>query len=147
MSNNSDGILTANQKAIDLSIYGIKNVKHIYYNPSYEELYEHEMDPTLEGFERGILTNSGAVSVDTGIFTGRSPKDKYIVYDETSKDNVWWSTMGKNDNRPITPEIWNHLKSIVTKQLSEKKLYVVDAYAGANPETRLSVRFIMEVAW
>ncbi|HLO90555.1 MAG TPA: phosphoenolpyruvate carboxykinase (ATP) [Lentimicrobium sp.] len=147
MSNNSDGILTANQKAIDLSIYGIKNVKHIYYNPSYEELYEHEMDPTLEGFERGILTNSGAVSVDTGIFTGRSPKDKYIVYDDTSKDNVWWSTMGKNDNRPITPEIWNHLKSIVTKQLSEKKLYVVDAYAGANPETRLSVRFIMEVAW
>lgn len=147
MSNNSDGVLTANKKAIDLSIYGIKNVKHIYYNPSYEELFEHEMDPSLEGFERGVLTKSGAVSVDTGIFTGRSPKDKYIVYDETSKDNVWWSTMGKNDNRPITPEIWKHLKELVTEQLSDKKLYVVDAYAGANPETRLCVRFIMEVAW
>lgn len=147
MSNNSDGVLTANKKAIDLSIYGIKNVKHIYYNPSYEELFEHEMDPTLEGFERGVLTRSGAVSVDTGIFTGRSPKDKYIVYDETSKDNVWWSTMGKNDNRPITPEVWKHLKSLVTEQLSGKKLYVVDAFAGANPETRLCVRFIMEVAW
>jgi len=147
MSTNPESVMTATAKAIDLSIYGIKNVKHIYYNPSYEELYEHEMDPSLEGFERGVLTNSGAVSVDTGIFTGRSPKDKYIVYDETSKDNVWWSTIGKNDNRPITPEVWSHLKSLVTEQLSGKNLYVVDAYAGANPETRLCVRFIMEVAW
>lgn len=147
MSNNSESVMAVNKKAIDLSVYGIKNVKHIYYNPSYEELFEHEMDPSLEGFERGVLTKSGAVSVDTGIFTGRSPKDKYIVYDETSKDNVWWSTIGKNDNRPITPEIWNHLKSLVSEQLSGKKLYVVDAYAGANPETRLCVRFIMEVAW
>jgi len=147
MSNNSESLLTATKKAIDLSVYGITNVEHIYYNPSYEELFEHEMDPSLEGFERGILTNLGAVSVDTGIFTGRSPKDKYIVYDDISKDTVWWSTIGKNDNRPLTPELWSHLKSLVTKQLSGKKLYVVDAFAGANPETRLCVRFIMEVAW
>ena len=147
MSNNSESVLTANKKSIDLSIYGITNVEEIYYNPSYEELYDHEMDSSLEGFERGVLTNLGAVSVDTGIFTGRSPKDKYIVYDDISKDTVWWSTIGKNDNRPITPEVWSHLKSLVVNQLSGKKLYVIDAYAGANPETRLSVRFIMEVAW
>ncbi len=147
MSNNSSSLTTASNTTIDLSVYGIKNVEHIYYNPSYEVLFEHEMSQDLEGFERGVLTNLGAVSVDTGIFTGRSPKDKYIVYDETSKDNVWWSTIGKNDNRPITPEIWKHLKSLVTDQLSGKKLYVVDAYAGANRETRLNVRFIMEVAW
>ncbi len=147
MSTNSESVLTANKKAIDLSVYGINDVEHIYYNPSYDELFEHEMDPKLEGFERGTLTNLGAVSVDTGIFTGRSPKDKYIVYDEISKDTVWWSTIGKNDNRPITPEVWSHLKNLVTEQLSGKKLYVVDAFAGANPETRLSVRFIMEVAW
>lgn len=147
MSTNSENVLTANKKAIDLSVYGINDVEHIYYNPSYNELFEHEMDPKLEGFERGTLTNHGAVSVDTGIFTGRSPKDKYLVYDETSKDTVWWSTIGKNDNRPITPEVWKHLKKLVTSQLSGKKLYVIDAFAGANPETRLSVRFIMEVAW
>ncbi len=147
MSNNTESIVTATKKAIDLSIYGIKNVKHIYYNPTFEELYEHEMNPGLEGYERGVLTNTGAVSVDTGIFTGRSPKDKYIVHDDISKDTVWWSTQGKNDNRPISQDIWSHLKSLVTSQLSDKKLYVVDAYAGANPETRLSVRFIMEVAW
>lgn len=147
MSNNSESVLTASAKAIDLSVYDINDVECIYYNPSFEELYEHETNPSLTGFERGIKTKLGAVSVDTGIFTGRSPKDKYIVYDEVSKDNVWWSTIGKNDNRPITPEIWKHLKSIVTKQLSGKKLYVVDAYAGANPESRLSIRFILEVAW
>lgn len=147
MSTNSESLLAATKKAIDLSVYGIKNVEHIYYNPSYEVLYEHEMDSELEGFERGVLTNLGAVSVDTGIFTGRSPKDKYIVYDDISKDTVWWSTIGKNDNRPISPEVWKHLKSVVTEQLSGKKLYVVDAFAGANPETRLCVRFIMEVAW
>lgn len=147
MSTNSESLLATTKKTIDLSVYGIKNVDQIYYNPSYEELYEHEMDSELEGFERGILTNLGAVSVDTGIFTGRSPKDKYIVHDEISKDTVWWSTIGKNDNRPITPEVWKHLKSVVTEQLSGKKLYVVDAFAGANPGTRLSVRFIMEVAW
>jgi phosphoenolpyruvate carboxykinase (ATP) len=147
MSTNSESVLTTNKKAIDLSVYGINDVEHIYYNPSYDELFEHEMDPKLEGFERGTITNLGAVSVDTGVFTGRSPKDKYIVYDNVSKDTVWWSTIGKNDNRPITPEVWSHLKSLVTEQLSGKKLYVVDAFAGANPESRLSVRFIMEVAW
>lgn len=147
MNNNSGNVLTTNKKDIDLSIYGITDERTIYYNPTFEELYEHELNPALEGYERGVLTNLGAISVDTGIFTGRSPKDKYIVYDETSKDNVWWSTIGKNDNKPITPETWNHLKSLVTKQLSGKDIYVVDAFAGANPETRLNVRFIMEVAW
>jgi phosphoenolpyruvate carboxykinase (ATP) len=131
----------------DLESYGITGVNEIYYNPSYEELFKHETDPTLEGFEKGILTNSGAINVDTGKFTGRSPKDKFIVYDETSKDTVWWSTQGKNDNRPLKPEVWNHLRNLVARQLTGKKLYVVDAYCGANPETRLNVRFIMRVAW
>lgn len=147
MSTSSESIPTAMKKDIDLSVYGITNVKNIYYNPSYDELFEHEMNPELQGFERGIMTNLGAVSVDTGIFTGRSPKDKYIVHDNVSKDTVWWSTIGKNDNKPITPLIWDHLKSLVVKQLSGKDIYVVDAYAGANPDSRLNVRFIMEVAW
>ncbi|MBE0662096.1 MAG: phosphoenolpyruvate carboxykinase (ATP) [Bacteroidales bacterium] len=131
----------------DLESYGITDVNEIYYNPSYEELFKHETDPTLEGFEKGMLTDTGAINVDTGKFTGRSPKDKFIVYDETSKDTVWWSTQGKNDNRPLKPEIWNYLRNLVSRQLSDKKLYVVDAYCGANPETRLNVRFIMRVAW
>jgi len=131
----------------DLFGYGLTDVKEIIYNPSYELLYEHEMSDSNEGFERGVLTDTGAVAVDTGIFTGRSPKDKYLVYDKTSEDTVWWSTKGKNDNRPMTPEVWNHLKSLVTKQLSGKRLYVVDAFCGANEDTRLSIRFIMEVAW
>lgn len=147
MTNQSNTIAIASGQAIDLSLYGIVDVKEIIYNPSFELLFEHEMDPSLEGFERGVLTKSGAVSVDTGIFTGRSPKDKYIVRDEVSENTVWWSTIGKNDNKPITPEIWAHLKKIVAKQLSGKKLYVVDAFAGANHDSRLSVRFIMEVAW
>lgn len=131
----------------DLESYGITGVKEIFYNPSYEELFIHETDPSLEGLEKGVLTNTGAINVDTGKFTGRSPKDKFIVMDETSKDTVWWSTQGKNDNRPLTPEVWNELKKSVGKQLSDKKLYVVDSYCGANPETRLNVRFIMRVAW
>jgi phosphoenolpyruvate carboxykinase (ATP) len=131
----------------DLESYGISGVKEIYYNPSYEELFKHETDPSLEGLEKGVLTNTGAINVDTGKFTGRSPKDKFIVMDETSKDTVWWSTQGKNDNRPLKPEVWNDLKKAVSKQLSDKKLYVVDAFCGANPETRLNVRFIMRVAW
>jgi phosphoenolpyruvate carboxykinase (ATP) len=147
MANLSDNVLTLKGKSIDLSMYGITNVEKIYYNSSFEELFEHEMDPSLEGFERGVLTKTGAVSVDTGVFTGRSPKDKYIVRDAVSENTVWWSTIGKNDNKPITPEVWAHLKGIVGKQLSGKKLYVVDAFAGANPDSRLSVRFIMEVAW
>lgn len=147
MTNQPDSVSAEIGKSIDLSRYGITDVKEIYYNPSYELLFEHEMDPALEGFERGVLTKSGAVSVDTGVFTGRSPKDKYIVRDEVSEDTVWWSTIGKNDNRPLDPAIWDHLKGIVVRQLSGKKLYVLDAFAGANPDSRLSIRFIVEVAW
>jgi phosphoenolpyruvate carboxykinase (ATP) len=105
------------------------------------------MDPALKGFERGKLSNLGAVNVDTGIFTGRSPKDKYIVLDSVSEQTVWWSTIGKNDNKPVTTDVWNHLKAVAQKELSGKKLYVMDAYCGANPDTRLKVRFIVEVAW
>jgi len=147
MTNQPDSVSAEIGKSIDLSQYGITDVKEIYYNPSYELLFEHEMDPALEGFERGVHTKSGAVSVDTGVFTGRSPKDKYIVRDEVSEDTVWWSTIGKNDNRPLDPAIWDHLKGIVVRQLSGKKLYVLDAFAGANPDSRLSIRFIVEVAW
>ncbi|MDP2235705.1 MAG: phosphoenolpyruvate carboxykinase (ATP) [Bacteroidales bacterium] len=131
----------------DLAKYGIDDVKEIFHNPSYELLFEHETDPSLEGFAKGVLTDTGAVSVDTGIFTGRSPKDKYIVYDEVSKNTVWWSTKGKNDNRPLEPEKWVKLKGIAANQLSGSKLYIMDAYAGANPDTRLNVRFVVEVAW
>lgn len=131
----------------DLASYGITDVNEVFHNISYEKLYEHEMDPSLEGFAKGFLTDTGAVSVDTGIFTGRSPKDKYIVMDDVSRDTVWWSTQGKNDNRPLEATKWDKLKKIASKQLSQKKLYVMDAYAGANPETRLNVRFVVEVAW
>ncbi len=131
----------------DLSQYGITDVKEIFYNLSFEELFIHETDPSLDGYEKGMVTNTGAVAVDTGKFTGRSPKDKFIVMDDVSKDTVWWSTMGKNDNRPLSSQTWEHLKKLAIAQLSGKKLYVVDAFCGANPETRLSVRFIMEVAW
>jgi phosphoenolpyruvate carboxykinase (ATP) len=131
----------------DLASYGITDVNEVFHNISYEKLYEHEMDPSLEGFAKGFLTDTGAVSVDTGIFTGRSPKDKYIVMDDVSRDTVWWSTQGKNDNRPLEPTKWDRLKKIASKELSQKKLYVMDAYAGANPETRLNVRFVVEVAW
>lgn len=133
--------------SIDLEQYGLTGVNKLYYNLSYEELFQHEMNPNLEGFERGKLSELGAVNVDTGIFTGRSPKDKYIVMDSVSEKTVWWSTIGKNDNKPVTNEIWNHLKGIAQSQLSGKDLYIMDAYCGANADTRLKVRFIMEVAW
>ena len=132
---------------IDLDQYGIKGVDQVYYNLAYEDLFQHEMDPALEGFERGKLSNLGAVNVDTGIFTGRSPKDKYIVHDAVSENTIWWSTIGKNDNKPVSTEVWNHLKATAQAQLSHKKLYVMDAYCGANRDTRLKVRFIVEVAW
>ena len=132
---------------IDLSVYGIKDVEEIVYNPSYDLLFEEETKAGLEGYEKGIVTESGAVAVDTGIFTGRSPKDKYIVRDDTTRDTVWWSDQGKNDNKPITQEVWSDLKALVTKQLSTKRLFVVDTYCGANANTRLKVRFITEVAW
>lgn len=132
---------------IDLSIYGIKDVQEIVYNPSYELLFEEETKADLQGFEKGTVTESGAVAVDTGIFTGRSPKDKFIVCDDTTRDTVWWSSQGKNDNKPITQEVWSELKANVTRQLSTKRLFVVDTYCGANANTRIKVRFITEVAW
>jgi phosphoenolpyruvate carboxykinase (ATP) len=147
MENEKNDVFTISGKTIDLSQYGIKNVKELFYNPSFDLLYEHEMDPSLEGYEKGILTNTGAVSVDTGVFTGRSPKDKYIVLDDVSKDTIWWSTVGKNDNKPLSPDTWDYLKGLVVDQLSGKKLYVLDAFAGANQDSRLSIRFIVEVAW
>lgn len=131
----------------DLASYGITNVNEVFHNISYEKLYEHETEPSLEGFSKGFITDTGAVSVDTGIFTGRSPKDKYIVMDDVSRDTVWWSTQGKNDNRPLEAAKWDKLKKIASAELSQKKLYVMDAYAGTNPETRLNVRFVVEVAW
>lgn len=141
-------IVDAPTKALDLSAYGIRDVAEIIRNPSYEDLYEAEIDPSLQGFERGVVTKSGAVAVDTGIFTGRSPKDKFIVCDDATRDSMWWtSEKAKNDNKPTTPEVWKDLKKLVTDELSGKTLYVVDTFCGANPDTRLKVRFIVEVAW
>jgi phosphoenolpyruvate carboxykinase (ATP) len=135
-------------KKLDLSHYGIKNVPEILHNPSYEELFNEEMRPELEGYERGQLTELDAVNVMTGIFTGRSPKDKFIVKDSTTTDTIWWtSPESPNDNKPTTPEVWAELKEIVSKQLSGKRLFVVDTFLGANENSRLKVRFIMEVAW
>ena len=133
---------------IDLTKYGITDVKEIIYNPSYEKLFEDEMDPSLEGYDKGQLTELGAVNVMTGIYTGRSPKDKFIVMDDTSKDTVWWTTDEyKNDNHPASKEAWDACKKLALNQLSGKKLYVVDGFCGANKDTRMAVRFIMEVAW
>ena len=133
---------------IDLSKYGITGVTEIIHNPSYEALFEAEMDPTLEGYEKGQLTELGTVNVMTGVYTGRSPKDKYIVMDENSKNTVWWtSDEFKNDNHPMSESTWSVVKDLAMKQLCGKKLYVVDAFCGANADTRMAVRFIMEVAW
>ena len=134
---------------IDLTKYGITGTTEIVYNPSYEYLYEAEMDPSLTGYDVGVNTELGAVNVMTGIYTGRSPKDKYIVMDENSKDTVWWTTEGyKNDNHPMTEQTWEVVKKLAKDQLSGgKKLYVVDAFCGANKDTRMAIRFIMEVAW
>lgn len=127
---------------------GIKNPNEIIYNPSYDQLYDAELSSDLEGYEKGTLTELGAVNVSTGIYTGRSPKDKYIVMDDTTRDTVWWtSDQAKNDNKAITPEVFADLKDLVTGQLSEKKLFVVDGYCGANKSTCLKVRFVVEVAW
>lgn len=135
--------------ADDLAGYGITGVKEIIYNPSYDLLFEEETKPNLHGLEKGIITTTGAVSVDTGVFTGRSPKDKYIVKDEVSESTVWWKSdkSPTSDNKPINFETWAHCKKLAVKQLSGKRLFVVDGYAGANANTRLSVRFILEVAW
>ena len=126
----------------------IQNPVEIFYDLSYDELYKHETNPALEGFEKSFLTDTGALSVDTGIFTGRSPKDKYVVMDDESCDNVWWSTTGKgSDNKPISKEVWDSLKEISSKQLSNKKIYIMDVYCGTNEDTRLKIRFVTEVAW
>ncbi len=131
-----------------LKKYGIEASGEMFLNPGFDLLYRHELDPALEGYERGVLTKTGAVAVDTGVFTGRSPKDKYIVREPSSEKNVWWTNdKTKNDNKPISQKTWDYLKSISARQLSGKKLYVVDCYSGANKDTRLCVRFVMEVAW
>ena len=130
-----------------LAEVGIQDVQEIVYNPSYEQLFQEETRPGLEGFEKGVVTRLGAVAVDTGIFTGRSPKDKYIVRDSVTDGTIWWADQGKNDNKAITPEVWGHLKKQVNQQLSGKRLFVIDGYCGANKESRLQVRFITEVAW
>ena len=134
-------------KNLDLSKYGIIDVQEIVYNPSYEQLFEEEMNPALEGYEKAQLTELDTVNVMTGIFTGRSPKDKFVVENEESKD-IWWTTPeSPNDNKKVSEEAWSHLKEITTKQLSGKRLFVMDTFLGANEDTRLKVRFIMEVAW
>ena len=133
---------------IDLSKYGITGATEIVYNPSYEDLYKEETNPALEGYEKGQESELGAVNVMTGIYTGRSPKDKYIVMDENSKDTVWWtSDEYKNDNHPASQEAWKAVKELAVKELSNKRLFVVDAFCGANHDTRMAVRFIVEVAW
>ena len=133
---------------IDLSKYGITGSTEILYNPSYEVLFNEETKPGLEGYEKGQVTELGAVNVMTGIYTGRSPKDKYIVMDENSKDTVWWTSEEyKNDNHPLSEANWAVLKDLAIKQLSGKKLYVVDGFCGTHKDTRMKVRFIMEVAW
>ncbi|MCA9408539.1 MAG: phosphoenolpyruvate carboxykinase (ATP) [Candidatus Omnitrophica bacterium] len=134
---------------LNLDKIGIKDCKEIYYNLSYDELFKHETNPVLEGFERGIVTELGAVAVDTGKFTGRSPKDKYIVEDDVTKDSVWWASGSSfgSDNKKLSQEAWQHLKEISLQQLNGKKLYIMDGFCGTNPDTRMSIRLITEVAW
>ena len=132
---------------VDLSAYGIVDPVEIVYNPSYETLFAEETRDDLEGLERGVVTASGAVAVDTGTFTGRSPKDKYLVEDDTTRDTIWWSSEGSNDNKPISEDTWKDLRKLVTEHLSGKRLFVVDTFCGANENTRLAVRFVVEVAW
>ena len=133
---------------LNLSKYGISGTTEIVHNPSYEMLFAEETKPGLEGFEKGQVSELGAVNVMTGIYTGRSPKDKYIVVDNNSKDTVWWTSDAyKNDNHPMSEQVWSTVKEIAVKELCNKRLFVVDAFCGANKDTRMSIRFIMEVAW
>lgn len=133
---------------VDLSQYGITGTSEVIYNPSYEVLFREETRSDLEGFEKGVVTEFGAVAVRTGEFTGRSPKDKFIVLDDVSREHTWWnSAKASNDNKPMSPEAWADLKRIVGRELSDKRVYVVDAFCGANENSRLKVRFIVEVAW
>ena len=130
---------------LDLTKYGLSNDVEVIHNPSYEQLFQAEIDPANEGFERGVLTSTGAVAVDTGKFTGRSPKDRYIVKDSVTEDTIWWDG---TINKPVNNEVWNHCKELTVKQLkSAKRLYVVDAYCGTNEDTRMKIRVICEVAW
>ena len=133
---------------IDLTQYGITGTTEIVHNPSYDELFKEETKETLTGYEKGQVTELGAVNVMTGIYTGRSPQDKFIVMDENSKDTVWWTTPEyKNDNHPASKEAWDVVKKLAQEELSNKRLFVVDAFCGANKDTRMAVRFIVEVAW
>lgn len=133
---------------IDLTKYGITGATEIVHNPSYDQLFKEETKPELEGYEKGQVTELGAVNVMTGVYTGRSPKDKFFVMDDTTRDTLWWtSDEYKNDNKPVTEEAWKEIKKIATDELSNKRLFVVDAFVGANPATRLKLRFVMEVAW
>ena len=135
-------------KSLDLTKYGITDVTTIFHNLSYEELFIHETNPDLQGFEKAFVTSTGAINVDTGIFTGRSPKDKYIVNEQESREHIWWCAPGrKSDNKPISEAIWKDVYENSSKQLSGKKLFVQDGFAGANVETRLKIRVITEVAW
>jgi phosphoenolpyruvate carboxykinase (ATP) len=131
----------------DLSTYGIQDSVEVIYNPGFDTLFAEETAFGLQGFEVGKLTESGAIAVDTGDFTGRSPKDKYLVRDDSTRDTIWWSDQGENDNHPIDTDTWTKLRQLVTDQLSGKRLFVVDTFCGANPDTRLKVRFVTEVAW
>ena len=135
------------QSSLNLEQYGIFNVAEIIRNPSFETLFSEETTEGLSGYEKGYLTEAGAITVDTGIFTGRSPKDKYLVRDDSTRDTVWWADQGENDNKPIDIETWQSLKQLVAKQLSDKRLFVVDTYCGSSPDSRLKVRFVTEVAW
>ena len=133
---------------MDLSKYGIKSVKEVLYNPTYEVLYNEETKPELEGYEKGQVTELGAINVMTGIYTGRSPKDKYIVMDKNSKETVWWNTPEyPNDNHPMSEKVWKVVKKTAQQELSGKRLFVVDGFCGTHKDTRMKVRFIMEVAW
>jgi phosphoenolpyruvate carboxykinase (ATP) len=129
---------------LNLAQYGITGTTQIVHNPSYEQLFQDEMAPALTGFEKGLLTNTGAVAVKTGVFTGRSPKDKFIVKDAKTENTIWWDGV---INKPVSQPVWTELKQLVSNQLSQKRVYVVDAFCGTNENTRLKVRFIMEVAW
>ncbi len=145
---NSNVSLT-NDRVIDFSKYGIENVKRVFHNLSYDELYAHETDPSLTGFAKCIETNTGAVSVDTGVFTGRSPKDKYIVKEPTTEENIWWKADGRkgSDNKMLSEENWHYLRQITGEGLSGRTLYVQDGFSGANEDTRIRIRVITEVAW
>ena len=131
---------------VDLSQYGITGTTEIVYNPSFEMLFEEETKPELEGYEKGQVSELGAVNVMTGIYTGRSPKDKFIVMDENSKDTVWWtSDEYKNDNHPASQEAWDTVKKIALEELSNKRLFVVDAFCGANKDTRMAIRLLLRL--